>query len=309
MSKLAPLRDSHRSLTTRVRSVGLTCLLLGLFATSPVAADQKQECIDSHAQAQKLRRSGELIAARAQLVACAQDVCPGLVRSECAQWLEEVNAAIPTVLFEALGADGQKTAEMAVHADGELLLGRLPGVAVPLDPGEHALVFIIADGRRKQQQIILSQGEKNRRLLVDFSLPVKPPDQPPQPASQDNTDGPREHTPDGPGVPVAFYPLAGVGVVGLVLLSYFGIRALDRADELESECAPHCEIEDAEQVGELALAADISLGVSLAALTAAGIVLGIGLAKDEPDRSTPAAVVPWVAPVSSGAIAGCRVRF
>src|SRR5262245_60901937 len=87
----------------------------------------RQACFASHEQAQLLRGKGKLRSARAELLVCVRDVCPAPMRNECARWIAEVDAAQPTVVFQAREADGRDLAEVRVLIDGELLVDRLDG--------------------------------------------------------------------------------------------------------------------------------------------------------------------------------------
>ncbi|MEJ7729211.1 MAG: hypothetical protein WKG00_08345 [Polyangiaceae bacterium] len=79
-----------------------------LFGGSRAAAqDATNACVDAHVAAQRLRRDGKLRAAREQLVSCARTSCPQVLVRECAAWLSEVEATIPSVLFEATDEAGR----------------------------------------------------------------------------------------------------------------------------------------------------------------------------------------------------------
>ena len=53
---------------------------------STARADDKEQCVAASEQAQTLKDEGKLRAARSQLLACARDVCPGIVRKDCDKW-------------------------------------------------------------------------------------------------------------------------------------------------------------------------------------------------------------------------------
>src|SRR5579864_3957502 len=61
----------------------------------------KGACRHAYESAQLLRRSEELVAARAELQICGAEACPAITRTDCVRWLAEVEAGIPSVVFEA----------------------------------------------------------------------------------------------------------------------------------------------------------------------------------------------------------------
>jgi hypothetical protein len=281
-------------------------MALALLTAATARADVKESCIEAHAHSQKLRRAGELRGAQTQLLACASEECPEVVRNECAQWYAEVTAQLPAVVVEARDAAGRPTADVRVYVDGTLLADRLSGTPLPVDPGEHLFRFEAADGTQREQRVVIVLGKKNHRLHVDFAPVSAVPTTAPSAGPAGPVPGGAESAPaeEGPSVPVAFYPLLGVAVVGLGLFAAFGITAANDADELESTCAPNCATEDAEDVHTRALVADISLVVGAASAVAAVVVLAVGLSEDpEPSASV------TLSPVPGGAALGWRSVF
>src|SRR5262245_25347194 len=74
----------------------------------------KRTCLATNESAQRLRKDGKLRGAREQLVVCARTECPLVVRQDCAQWLNEVGAAIPSVVVAARDASGKETLAVKV---------------------------------------------------------------------------------------------------------------------------------------------------------------------------------------------------
>jgi hypothetical protein len=83
-------------------------LVLGAtFVTWPAAADPtKAQCIASNDHAQEFRQAGKLSKAREQLLICVAQSCPGPVREDCAQRLDELDKAMPTIVFTWEGHPG-----------------------------------------------------------------------------------------------------------------------------------------------------------------------------------------------------------
>jgi hypothetical protein len=63
--------------------------------------------------------------------------------------------------------------------------------------------------------------------------------------------------------------LAGVGLVGIGLFSYFGLTGLSKEHDLEQSCMPRCSPSDIDGVRTRYHVADISLGIGVAALAGA----------------------------------------
>jgi hypothetical protein len=80
-----------------------------------------------------------------------------------------VNAAIPTVVFEAKDASGNDLVPVDVKMDGKLIAERLDGTALSIDPGEHAFTFASAGKTSVQKHFVIHEGEKNRRERIVFA--------------------------------------------------------------------------------------------------------------------------------------------
>jgi hypothetical protein len=106
--------------------------------------------------AQTLRQSGKLDAARQQLRACVAAACPAVLRDDCAQRLDELQRAQPTVVFDVKDAAGHDVATVRVSVDGRLVAERVDGTAMPLDPGEHEVRFDAAPAAREEGSSPLS---------------------------------------------------------------------------------------------------------------------------------------------------------
>ena len=74
--------------------------------------------------------------------------CPATVRKACSELLPGVDAATPRVTIAAKDAQGNDTLDVRVVVDGAPFADRLVAAAVPIDPGEHAVIFEAPDGTR-----------------------------------------------------------------------------------------------------------------------------------------------------------------
>jgi hypothetical protein len=253
-------------------------------ATAAVADDRVQACIDASTQGQTLRQQGHLLGAREQMITCASDGCPKVVRAHCARWLGELDDRIPSVIVRARDASGDDLVDANVLVDGKPI--KIDGRALPLDPGEH-LVSIDRGGLHKEERVILIEGEASRLVelrLAPASSPNRPVDLPPPPSSTRR-------------VPTAAWVLGGVGLVALGGATFFGFAAKSQLDDLDSSCAPHC-VDSQTQTGRHdALAFDVLLG-------AGGVAVGAALVWA---LAFPANVE--IEPTPRGALAAWTLRY
>jgi hypothetical protein len=246
--------------------------VVAVLAGSAAQAQDKRACAAAYDDAQSLRKTGRLVAARAQLITCAAESCPVAVRKACSELLPEVDAATPQVTIGAKDAEGKDTLDVRVVVDGAPFVDRLVTTAMPIDPGEHAVTYEAADGSRIAQRIVVREGER-KQLMVDFSpkaseppaAPVAP--KPAAPALGTETELP----PAAPRPSSSPAPWIAVGIGGAALVSFGVFALLGRAKErdLLDHCAPNCAAHDVSTMRRDYLVADISL---LVATAAAGVV-------------------------------------
>jgi len=147
-------------------------LALVMLAASAEAAPNAGECAVAAEKSITLRKQHELRAARSELLVCAAASCPDMIREECARRVAEVNAAIPTVVFEARDDAGRDVSAVAVTMDGAKLTDRLDGTAIALEPGEHTFTFESADAPAVKRTFVVREGEKDRRERIVIAAPV-----------------------------------------------------------------------------------------------------------------------------------------
>lgn len=254
---------SNRIVSERLLLVA--CVALGCFVTPGQARADAKQCIASNEKGNSLRKEGKLAAARDEFAVCAVETCPQMIREECGRLLTQVNGVIPSLVFAAKDAAGNDTTKVTVEIDGVEVAKSLDGRGIPVDPGEHRVVLKAADGSEKELSIVAREGEKNRRVDVDFQkpsadepVPVEEPDAPPE-SDQPTKTGP----------PVAAWILGGVGVVALGGFAYFALDGKKKENDLESNCAPNCAQSKVDEMRKSYLFADIALGVSVVSLGAA----------------------------------------
>jgi hypothetical protein len=263
------------------------------------AADEKEVCIRAVEHAQVARLDGKLREAREGFVTCARAVCPEAIRQDCTRWVTDVDASLPSVVFEAMWVDGRDAIGMRVLVDGKTLADTEPGRAVVLDPGEHTFRFEVAGAVPVETRNVIREGEKNRVVRVTFTPPAPPP--PPAPtgdtvapssrSSSTSVPAPAnlwqpmpaaEQRPRAAGrspIPLAAYILGGVGLASLAGFGYLAIDGTSRLDGMRSgpgSCAPNCRPSDVTSARNEILAGDILGYVGIAAT---GFAIWLALAR------------------------------
>jgi hypothetical protein len=206
---------------------GLACALASVALTARADEPSKGQCISANEDAQSLRQAGKLQAARAHLLVCVSKSCPGPVRDDCTIRLDEVEKATPTIVFVARGDDGNDLSAVSVKMDGTVLADRLDGMALKVDPGEHAFEFS-AEGRTPvSKRLVIRETVKGRQEVIVFAAPQKigPP-----PAPQQTTAAPgAPHPSSGNGGRRApAYVLGGAGIVAIGVGAFFGLQAISQ---------------------------------------------------------------------------------
>src|SRR5438477_3592634 len=144
-------------------------------APAPARADSATSaCVAAYEEGQVMRKEGKLTGARERLLVCAQAGCSPVLRKQCTGWLTEIEGAIPTAVLVARGPHGEDLVDVEVTLDGKALAGHLDGKAVPLDPGPHVFHFAI-EGATRDVNVLVSQGEHERRVVADFRDPSAAP--------------------------------------------------------------------------------------------------------------------------------------
>jgi hypothetical protein len=188
---------------------------------------------------------------------CAGPSCADWIQKECTGWQNEVERAMPTIVVRAIGHDGCDLDLARVLVDGETLATRIEGQPLRIDPGPHVVRVEAANDAPVEQRIVLSAGEKNRRLFVSFARPGAACTPAPR-ASEDRSRS-------------SLSPAAvGVGAVGLLALGVgaaLDISFWAQKPEFD-RCRPACDPARADPWQMRGHVAEVLLGVG--ALTLAG---------------------------------------
>jgi hypothetical protein len=262
--------------------------------TSDAPPSNKEVCREAYEGSQAHRKKNELLAARQMLRACAASVCPDFVRSDCIEWLTDVERSIPSVVVGAK-TDAGEVYDVTLSVDGKTLMTELDGRAIELDPGRHTFEFTRTGSPPITRTEIVREGEKNRPISVSWATPrpLISPAAPEKPAIP-------MHRP----VPATAYILTAVGVLGFGSFAYFGIQGNQQKNTLTGlGCSPFCDSSSVDSARKMFLAADISAGVGAAALAGA-LVVWLVRPEKPIDMQGPA-----IAPVAGGALVGWADAF
>jgi hypothetical protein len=251
--------------------VQLTGALLLLAPAIAHAEPNKDQCIDANTRAQDLRRAEKLIEAREALRLCAAVSCPKVVREDCTNRLDDLDAILPSITFEAKDGAGRDLSAVTVTIDDKPFVDRLDGSAVELDPGEHTFNFEAAGLPPTALKLVIHEADRGRRESVTIGPP------PARPEARQEEQRALRPPPTAQAKPrlgtqrIVALTAGGVGVGGVVLGSIFGAIAMSKKSDAQKACPNAC----ADQNGVNAWSSAKSAGnVS----TVAFIVGGVGLA-------------------------------
>jgi hypothetical protein len=207
----------------------LAALLAGLPARS--AEPTKQQCVEANDGAQDLRQAGKLRQAREQMLVCAAPSCPEIVREDCEERLRHVDAAMPTIIFEAKDAGGHDLVNVTVAMDGQPFADKLDRSTLQLDPGRHRFVFNARGLPSTETILVIREGEKARREVVVLASSVQVP-------AKAEPLAPVTSASDGSTQRMVGLALGGAGVVAVVVGSIMGLVSKSTYDHaLGTECA------------------------------------------------------------------------
>lgn len=260
-------------MTLRPRSLALILALVVLALGRPSAADKKQ-CVSAYEEGQRARIGRDLVRAKAELARCALEECPDIVRTDCSEWLRELEREIPTLIVSARFADGTDVSEARVSIDGKQIGERLDGKPVAVNPGEHT-VRVEASGVVSEQRVVANQGEQHRALRFVLERP-EPKRTAPRPKPVEESSGP------GP-LP---WVLTAVSVASFAGFGYLALDGRSELADLRESCAPSCREEQLDAVKQKLLFADILLGVGIATGGAAAYLFISGAPATEAEGSS-----------------------
>jgi len=278
----------------------LTTIAASAVAGAPDPKSSKKQCIADNESAQALRDEHKLRRARELFLACAADACPAVIRKDCAASALDLEKRIPTLVIRAKDEAGADLVAVKVSIDDDVELTTLDGKSIAIDPGVHRVQLEAAGFPVKEQQLVVSEGDKDRTLLVTFARerPAPPPVKanPPAPPS-----------PPARTVPTAAWLLGGAGVaalgVGGVL---YGLGLSQRSREIDAGCATRDACDDAKSsIRTKLIVGDVLVGLGVVSVI--GSVVWAYSATRAPAEGPKHALD--VQPVKGGAVAIASFSF
>jgi len=233
-----------------------------LAASGSASAGEKDVCLAASDQGQRSRASGKLVEAKEKFAICAREVCPPVVRQDCATWQDEVGKSLPTVSVGVRDQDGHDLLDVKISVDGQLVTEHLDGKSFPVDPGTH--IIRAEDGTHPpvEEKVLVKEGEKaraiNLRIVTSAAKPPSPAGNP-----QDTPPPPADATPGRSPLP---FVLIGVGAAAFgtgLALHFVGkgnfpanCRAdADKVEGRDGTCTPTPEDPTGQRSGEDAMSA------------------------------------------------------
>jgi len=238
----------------------------GAGSNEPGAAPRKEQCVDWHKQAQLAQNELRLVEARQLAKLCAAEACPGLIVNDCARWFNDLDLRLPSVVFE-VRVDGEPDTTATVTSDGKRVDEWTRGEALRLDPGEHQFKAELGDYAPIVRKVLLAEGMRFRVITIDFKSASlqKAPSTPPAVVA------PEPAQPQARRLSPLFIPLLAAGGVGLGGFGVFALVGKSKQHNLENTCRPNCTQDDLGGMKTAYLLGDISLGIGVASLVAAGV--------------------------------------
>lgn len=273
----------------------LRATVLGAFALSLVssrALADEAACTSGFEQADLLLKStsGEvrLLEARERLRACANPSCKSWMVSDCSKSLALLEQRLPSVVFFARTEGGDELVDVKVEAGGARVAEKLDGRAIDTDPGPRTFRFVLPSGESYEVNAVVAEGVKAQ--AVTLKVPARPA-APPAPAPT------RDASTQSSWMRTTSYWVGGIGLAGLAVGSYFGLRAMSQTSDAKCDAARECD--DGDSLSKARSSATISTVAFIAGgvLTASGIALFV---LSTPDASVRASIAPAVSPQAMG---------
>ena len=249
-----------------LRTLAIFSVLASLAVSPKTARADDAACIAASENELSVRKQGKVRDAINLLVVCAAPTCPDEIKGECGRRLIELNAALPTMVVRATDAAGNDLSGVNVTLDGAPLV--LNGRAVPADPGNHMLRFDVVGKPSVEKTVLLTEGEKDRRITVVVSDAVE------STGSAQPSGGGRAR--------LAGFAVGGAGIVGVVIGSVLGGLAISKSSSAKGECngpggscTGNTNVSATHDMQTAGTFADASTGLFIAggALAATGVVL------------------------------------
>ncbi len=270
------------------RALGTEGIALAMQGDCPAAIDKLQRAEDLYHAPTILERLGECQVEVGQLVAGTENLqrvvreplgpnppAPYVEAQERARQVLE--RALPRIAKLTVNVNAPPGAAVVVALNDRPLPAAMVGVERPIDPGEY-VISVRGEGVTPASQTVkLAEGAVESVTLTVEPVPAAPPPPPPpvEPAPLAPAPaavGAREGNP----LRTAGYVLLGVGGVGVVVGSVFGVKALGQRSDLDEVCpdqlCPRSAEDDLDALRTTATVSTVGIGVGIGA-AAVGTVL------------------------------------
>ena len=237
--------------------------------SSALTAQGTTECVQAFDNAQQQRLAGRPLAARTELVRCAQDSCPDVINSKCVQWLQEVRGIVPSLVVAVRDKKGRDVVDAQLFIDGRRVALKMAGVAIELEPGPHQIEARGPHGTVRQD-VLLREGEQRRRvemLLIGKASP--------KPEKVDDVVlVPIEEPALLDDLPLLSWVGFTSALVGIAIGTSTGVAAMVLGDELEQRCQQNeCHPPEKERLA----AATAVAHTSTVSFALSGAFVGLGI--------------------------------
>ena len=153
----------------RAASTLAAACALSILAGSKLAAADTAACVNAANSATASKKTGALLAARENLLACAKSECPDAIRRDCEEQLGEIRRRIPSVVLAAETPRGELVEIVRVTlSNGTILASSITGKPIELDAGKYELVFESRSGRTTTSSVVVLEGQKDRVVRAIF---------------------------------------------------------------------------------------------------------------------------------------------
>lgn len=224
-------------------------VLLLTFVWPALASASDATCTEAYESGQRLRKKGALRAASRELVICTRGGCPAGLASDCLRWLDEVEAAIPSIVIAVVDRQGRDVIDARVSID-DGAMDTIDGRAFDLDPGRHRIRVVSPDRPTLEEELLVREGEKRRTVRITVESPPVPPRTPELSA--------------GGGGRTLSWALFGVGAASFLAAGGLGLYGLSQKGELDA-CRPDCERDRVDAANRSFLVSDVILAVGVLA--------------------------------------------
>jgi len=274
----------------RSYSMFIAAWVSSAWPAAAAAADEPLTCAQAYERAQEEKTSGQLKAAIEHLKRCVDAKCAKFIRKDCVQWMQDAQRALPTVVFSIREGRDEIT-DVEILCDDKMLVRRLDGESIPVDPGLHDFTFNVPGLVPAERQVLIKEGERNRIIKVELGTPerIAPPPsplQPPPAIAAVAAPSPPPPSPSSNAEPTLYakpnpplaessppslahalpYGLAGVGALGVAGFAVFASLGASQKGDLERSCSPFCQTGQVDNAKTKYVLADTCLGVGLVSL-------------------------------------------